>query len=58
MDQVMNTLFLCPMIQNEILSSNTPAINALTEFKVRPLLKEASWDKQLAQWQALIENKR
>ncbi|MCX5657574.1 MAG: recombinase family protein, partial [Candidatus Omnitrophica bacterium] len=58
MDQVMNMLFLCPVIQNEILSSNIPAINTLTEFKIRPLLKEASWDKQLTQWQALIENKR
>ena len=58
MDQFMNTLFLCPTIQNEILSSNTPAINALTEFKIRPFLKEVSWDKQLTQWQALIENKR
>ena len=58
MDQVMNTLFLCPSIQNEILSSNIPAINALTEFKIRPLLKEVSWDGQMTQWQALIENKR
>ncbi len=58
MDQIMNTLFLCPTIQNEILSCNIPAINALTEFKIRPLLKEVSWNKQLAQWQALIENKR
>lgn len=58
MDQIMNMLFLCPSIQNEILSSNTPAITALTEFKIRPLLKEASWDKQLAQWQALTENKK
>jgi len=58
MDQIINTLFLCPAIQNEILSFDTPTINALTEFKIRPLLKEANWDKQLAQWQALIENKR
>lgn len=58
MDQIMNMLFLCPAIQNKILSSNIPTINALTEFKIRPLLKEVCWDKQLAQWQALIENKR
>jgi len=54
MDQVMNTLFLCPAIQDKILSTNTPAINALTEFKIRPLLKETIWDNQLAQWQTLI----
>ena len=58
MDQFMNTLFLCPTIQNEILSSNTPTINALTEFNIRPLLREVSWDKQLTQWQTLIENKK
>ncbi len=58
MDQVMNMLFLCPSIQKEILSSNTPIINALTEFKIRPLLKEVCWGKQLTQWQTLIENKR
>jgi hypothetical protein len=58
MDQFMNTLFLCPAIQYEILSSNAPAINSLTEFKIRPLLREVHWDKQLTQWQALIENKK
>ena len=58
MDQIINTLFLCPAIQNEILSLNTPVIDALTEFKIRSLLKETNWDKQLAQWQILIENKR
>ena len=54
MDQTINTLFLCPAIQNEILSTNTPATNALTEFKIRPLLKEVFWKDQLAQWQTLI----
>ncbi|MDD5281486.1 MAG: recombinase family protein [Candidatus Omnitrophica bacterium] len=58
MDQVMNTLFLCPAIQNGIISSNTPVINALTEFKIRPLLKEVDWHKQLTQWQTLIESKK
>jgi DNA invertase Pin-like site-specific DNA recombinase len=58
MDQFMNTLFLCPAIQNEILSSGAPAINALTEFKIRPLLREVHWDKQLIQWQALVKNKK
>ena len=54
MDQTINTLFLCPTIQNEILSTNTPATNALTEFKIRPLLKEVIWKDQLAQWQTLF----
>ena len=54
----MNTLFLCPAIQNEILFSGDHAINALTEFKIRPLLREVHWDKQLTQWQALIEDKK
>jgi len=56
MDQVMNTLFLCPTIQNEILSMDTPAISTITEFHVRPLLKEVDWDDQLSQWQTLITN--
>lgn len=54
MDQTMSTLFLCPEIQNAILSTNTPAINTLTEFKIRPLLKETNWNNQLAQWQNLL----
>ncbi len=58
MDQVMNTLFLCPTIQEKILSANTPAINALTEFKVRSLLKEILWDNQLTQWQTLTANNK
>lgn len=57
-DQTMSTLFLCPQIQNEILYSNTPVINALTEFKIRPLLKEAIWADQLARWQTLIAGNR
>ena len=56
MDQVMNTLFLCPTIQDEILSMDTPAIKTITEFNVRPLLKEVDWDDQLSQWQTLITN--
>ncbi|MFA6357409.1 MAG: recombinase family protein [Candidatus Omnitrophota bacterium] len=58
MDQIMNTLFLSPAIQDKILSLNTPAINALTEFKIRPLLKEVNWDNQLAQWQVLTVDNR
>ena len=54
MDQTMNILFLCPEIQNAILSNNSPVINALTEFKIRPLLKEADWGNQLALWQNLL----
>jgi len=57
-DQVMNTLFLSPQIQKDILSTNSPAISALTEFKIRPLLKEVLWDNQLAQWQILLTNNR
>ena len=57
-DQTMNTLFLCPAIQNEIISTDTPTINALTEFKIRPLLKEVIWKNQLAQWQTLIADNR
>ena len=55
-DQIMNTLFLCPAIQAEILSTNTPAINALTEYKIRPLLKETIWVNQLAQWKILTKD--
>ena len=58
MDQIMNTLFLCPTIQGNILSADTPAINALTEFKIRPLLKETLWDNQLAQWQTLTADNK
>jgi len=58
MDQTMNALFLCPEIQNAILSTNTPAINSLTEFKIRPLLKETNWSNQLALWQSLLADNR
>lgn len=57
-DQIMNTLFLCPQIQKDIISINSPAISALTEFKIRPLLKEALWGNQVAQWQTLLTNNR
>ncbi|MBU1933534.1 MAG: hypothetical protein KKC66_06510, partial [Candidatus Omnitrophica bacterium] len=58
MDQIMNALFLCPAIQDEILSTNTPVINALTEFTIRPLLKETLWDNQLAKWQTLTADNK
>lgn len=58
MDQIMNTLFLCPSIQMDIFSLNTPAIQTLTEYSVRPLVKEVLWDKQMSQWQALLSTNR
>lgn len=58
MDQIMNTLFLCPSIQKDIFSLNTPAVHALTEYSVRPLVKEVIWDKQMSRWQTLLSTNR
>ena len=58
MDQVMNTLFLCPAIQGEILTGNAPAIKTFTEFAIRPISQEVDWNCQLDYWKKLTNNMR
>lgn len=53
LDQVMNTLFLCPKIQESILSNN-PSIAAISEFSIRDLARNAVWGDQLRLWQKLL----
>jgi DNA invertase Pin-like site-specific DNA recombinase len=56
MDQVMNTLFLCPAIQEAILTDDTPSIQNFSEFTIRPILQEADWNCQLDYWKRLTNN--
>jgi DNA invertase Pin-like site-specific DNA recombinase len=56
MDQVMNTLFLCPAIQEAILTDNNPSIQNFSEFTIRPILQEVNWNCQLDYWEKLTNN--
>ena len=53
LDQIMNTLFLAPAIQTDILSDN-PAIHRITEYIIRPLTANVDWDLQSRQWQQIL----
>lgn len=55
MDQIMNTLFLSPAIQNDILCKKLPAINAISEYKLRPLLQEVDWQAQQEIWEQFLK---
>ncbi len=54
-DQFMNTLFLSPAIQNDIICEDLPSINAISEYKLRPLLKEADWQIQESLWKEILQ---
>ena len=54
MYRIMNLLLLCPQIQDEILNNDSPAIQALSEYKLRDIPSEPIWEKQLLLWQKLL----
>ncbi len=54
-DQIMNTLFLSPAIQTDILCKNLPAIATISEYKLRSLLQEVDWLAQQEIWKKLLE---
>lgn len=53
--QIINLLFLCPKIQEEILLTNTDKINQITERKIRGITKEINWQKQILAWNKLSQ---
>lgn len=53
--QILNLLFLSPVIQKEILLSNDEKIRTLTEHKILAITKEIDWEKQQAAWKVLLK---
>ena len=51
--QIVDLLFLCPMIQEEIILNDSNKISCVTEYALRPIVKEIDWQKQLSLWQSL-----
>lgn len=51
--QILQLLFLCPKIKEEILLSNSPKICKLTERSLRQIVKEVDWQKQIELWNNL-----
>ena len=56
LDRLMNMLLLSPSIQMTILNDDSPALNKITEYKIRELTAEPFWDKQQVLWQSLLSN--
>ncbi|MFH1398220.1 MAG: recombinase zinc beta ribbon domain-containing protein, partial [Candidatus Omnitrophota bacterium] len=54
-NQIMNMLFLSPIIQEEIICSENKAISLIPEYKLRPVTNEADWHKQNQMWQELLK---
>jgi len=55
-DQVMNMLLLSPQIQEEIIYSDNTTISLIPEYKLRPIINEANWQKQSQMWIELLNN--
>ncbi len=53
LDQIMNTLLLSPLIQEEILSDN-PALMRISERTIRDLTTLPDWNQQSQQWREII----
>ena len=54
-NQIMNMLFLSPIIQEEIICSDNKAISLIPEYKLRSVTNEADWKKQTQMWQNLLK---
>lgn len=52
--QILNLLFLCPKIQEEILLSADKKLYSIPEHKVRIITKEVDWERQREMWKELI----
>ena len=52
--QIMNTLFLSPRIQTQILVGDNATLNGMHEAAIRPLLKEVFWQRQEALWRKTL----
>ena len=52
--QILNLLFLCPKIQEEILLSAAKKLYSIPEHKVRIITKEVDWERQREMWKELI----
>jgi len=50
MSQIMNLLFLCPFIQEEIILSSKPHLHKITINEANVITREHLWDKQKEFW--------
>lgn len=56
MCQVLEILLLCPKIQKDILSSKNKQLYAFGEYKIRKIIREPLWEKQLKVWDTLLKS--
>lgn len=52
--QIANLLGLSPKIQEEILCDRIPRLEGITEWTIRPLLREPIWSLQQEAWERLL----
>ncbi len=55
-NQILNLLLLSPMIQEEIICLDKQKLSSIPEYKLRPVINEADWQKQDQMWQDLLKN--
>ena len=53
--QLLNLLLLSPKIQEDILELPNQKICSVPEYKLRPIINEADWQKQDRMWQELLQ---
>ncbi|MCX5700014.1 MAG: hypothetical protein NTZ63_00500, partial [Candidatus Omnitrophica bacterium] len=55
-NQALNLLLLSPKIQEEIICLERQKLSSIPEYKLRPIINEAGWEKQNHMWQNLLQN--
>lgn len=53
--QILNLLFLNPIIQKDIFLLNDKKIHDLTEHKILSITREVDWQKQQSMWLAILK---
>ena len=53
LSQILNLLFLCPKILEDVILSHKKSLFFVPEHRVREIIKEINWDKQLQMWRKL-----
>ncbi|HNV85731.1 MAG TPA: recombinase family protein [Candidatus Omnitrophota bacterium] len=54
LQQIMNLLFLCPRIQEDILTLEQASLAKISEYNVRSINQEIDWAKQTSLWQSIL----
>ena len=53
LSHIIGLLQLSPLIQTDIMTDDSPILDAIPEYKIRDISSETDWSKQADQWQEI-----